>query len=397
MPISPIITTAGLTAVLNATNDGLSARITHVALGDAAWTPDNSATALQNERRRVTVSNGERIQPTQIHITAVENGSTEYWIRELGFYLDDGTLLAIWSDPEQPLAFKAAGVDILLAFDLVLSALPDDSVEVVGTGGVNLPPATSTVVGVLRFATDSEATGAERRDVSMSPVTSRLLGDSRYSRTGHRHAWSTLTGRPSSFPPSSHDHDWEDIQNRPTVFPPRAHGHTWSQVSNKPTTFPPRSHEHPWSEVSDKPSAYPPTSHRHSWSDLFSVPSRFPPSEHDHGDEYLRRGDFTASSGLIGTENHFSQHGWGGYFDFSRNYANISPPDGFTVENLVAFMPSIGRILYEGDISEPDIVWCHWFADPRNNWIRVICANSQTRRDPFGHGSYVNYLAIWQR
>ncbi len=378
MPISPIIASAGLTAVLNATNDGLSARITHVALGDAAWTPDNSATVLQNERQRVTVSNGSRIQPNQIHITAVENGSVEYWIRELGFYLDDGTLLAVWSDPDQPLAYKAAGVDVLLAFDLVLSALPDDSVEVVGTGGVNLPPATTVIEGVLRFATDDEARDADRRDVGMSPVTVRMLGDTRYARTGHRHAWSTLTGRPSSFPAS-------------------AHGHSWSQVSGKPTTFPPRSHGHPWSQVSEKPTAYPPTSHLHSWSDLHGIPPRFPPSDHDHGDEFIRREDFIVTSGLVGTENRFSSPGWGGFFDFSRNYANVSPPSGFTVEHLVAFMPSIGRVLFDGTVDSNDMMWCHWIPDVRNNWVRVICANSENRADGFGRGSYVNYIAVWQR
>ena len=84
--LTPVVTLAGLQAVFNATNDGLQARISHVALGDLGWSPNNQATGLRRERRRVAVSNGSRINPTQIHVTAVEDGSTEYWVREVGFF-----------------------------------------------------------------------------------------------------------------------------------------------------------------------------------------------------------------------------------------------------------------------------------------------------------------------
>lgn len=282
MPISPIITNAGLAAVLNATDDGLSARITHVALGDNAWTPDNTAVALQSERQRVAVSNGSRIQPNQIHITAVENGSTNYWIRELGFILDDGTLLAVWSDPSQPLAYKAAGVDVLLAFDLVLSALPDDSVTVVGTGGVNLPPATESIVGVLRFSTRNEARTASRNDVAVSPENMRFHSDSRYARTVHRHMWENILAKPSRFPPAGHEHPWTEINEKPATYPPSTHSHSWSETTDKPTTFPPSSHSHSWRQTTGKPTTFPPSAHSHSWNQTTGKPRTFPPSSHSH-------------------------------------------------------------------------------------------------------------------
>ncbi|MEW7980281.1 MAG: phage tail protein [Candidatus Sedimenticola endophacoides] len=154
----PVITQVGLQAVFNASNSGLQAEITEIALGDQGWQPDSAATGLRNERRRIQISNGERIAPTQIHITAVEDGTQlEYWVREVGFYLADGSLLAIWSHETQALAYKAAGVDLLLAFDMALAALPAESVTVVGTGGVSLPPATTVKLGVMRFATTTEA------------------------------------------------------------------------------------------------------------------------------------------------------------------------------------------------------------------------------------------------
>jgi Phage tail-collar fibre protein len=232
--LTPIITTAGLQAVLNATNDGVQARITHVALGDTGWEPTNAATALINERNRVTVSNGERTQPTQIHITAIENGTTEYWVREIGFMLDDGTLLAIWSHPTQALAWKASDVDLLLAFDMLLSALPADSVVVDGTGGVNLAPATQSHEGVVRLATTAEAqAGTLDGAIAMTPATNRTHGDTRYARVSHRHPWSDLDEVPSMFPPAGHSHTWLSVTDKPSTFPPEAHGHAFQGAVSK--------------------------------------------------------------------------------------------------------------------------------------------------------------------
>lgn len=44
-------------------------------------------------------------------------------------------------------------------------------------------------------------------------------------------------------------------------------GHPWSKITGKPSTFPPSSHSHPnptWGQVSGKPSSFPPSSHGHS-------------------------------------------------------------------------------------------------------------------------------------
>lgn len=138
-PLLPTITEAGLNAIWRASNDGVSAQITHIALGDAAYTPNQGMTRLQSERARYPVADGKRLTSRQIHLTALADGNAEFWVREVGFYLADGTCLAIWSDPAKLLAYKAGGVDLLLAYDLTLSAVPADSVTVQSTGaGLNL-------------------------------------------------------------------------------------------------------------------------------------------------------------------------------------------------------------------------------------------------------------------
>lgn len=129
----PVITTKGLSAVFNAQSDGVSARITHIALGEHGRTPSKNELALTKERMRIQIADGERVDDHQIHLTALADGSTEFWVKEIGFFLEDGTMLAVWSST-QPLAYKSALVPLLLAFDLKLEALPAQSVTVVGTG-----------------------------------------------------------------------------------------------------------------------------------------------------------------------------------------------------------------------------------------------------------------------
>lgn len=168
--IIPVITNSGLNALFNAQNNGLQITITEIALGDSGWEPDNNATALQNIKKRLPVS-GKRINEKQIHLTGVEDDSElEYWVREIGFYLDDGTLFAIWSSSEQALAYKTIGIDLVLAFDLMLDALPTDSVTVDGSGGFNLPPATDQKRGIIRIATQTEATDGIATDIAITPA-----------------------------------------------------------------------------------------------------------------------------------------------------------------------------------------------------------------------------------
>lgn len=222
----PVITQAGITAVFNATNSGLEANIVAVALGDQSWSPTSAATKLKREKRRIPVGNGNKLSPNQIHITAIEDGQQEaYWVREVGFYLEDGTLLAVWSHPSQPLAYKAPGVDLLLAFDVALSALPSDSINVIGNGTVNLSPATTAKLGVVRFATDTDAKAGAVNNEVVTPKGVRVHGDSRYARVSHRHPWNEIDSKPSTYPPSGHRHTWSQIDSKPKTFPPSSHSH----------------------------------------------------------------------------------------------------------------------------------------------------------------------------
>ena len=138
--LTPIITVQGLQAVFNANHTGLEATISQIALGDQAYTvpvdSDGQATqtALRNEQQRVNIADGQRTTPQQIDMSFIVDGPGTYWVRELGFYLADGTLFAVWSDPTTTLAWKSDLVPLITGLELVLTALPTDAITVQSSG-----------------------------------------------------------------------------------------------------------------------------------------------------------------------------------------------------------------------------------------------------------------------
>ncbi|MBJ2241951.1 phage tail-collar fiber domain-containing protein [Pseudomonas sp. MF6768] len=137
--LQPIITKAGLSAVFRADSTGVAAQITHVVLGSQGYTPNNEQKTLRAQVAKYPIAGGERLGDHQIHLTAVADGDRAYWVREVGFLLSDGTLLAVWSHPTEALAYKPVATELLLAYDLLLAALPANSVTITSLpGGLNL-------------------------------------------------------------------------------------------------------------------------------------------------------------------------------------------------------------------------------------------------------------------
>lgn len=75
---------------------------------------------------------------------------------------------------------------------------------------------------------------------------------------------------------------------------------------------------------------------------------------------------------------------------WNNNRAYIYPPSGYTISNLVAFIPSINSIFYKGDVNGDDTIFCNYQVDYTNNRVIVICNNSENRAD-----SRINYVAVW--
>nr|WP_275668333.1 phage tail protein [Pseudoalteromonas piscicida] len=142
--LRPTITTAGLEAVFNAQKNGFQAKISKVGLGTGNYTPDQGRRQLQQEVHRIMVASGEDKGNAQIHMSVIDDTDHNFWVNEVGFYIESEAngqtqevLFAVYSSPDRPIAYKSAEVDLLLAFDLVLTGVPADAVTIVDNG-VNL-------------------------------------------------------------------------------------------------------------------------------------------------------------------------------------------------------------------------------------------------------------------
>lgn len=104
--------------------------------------------------------------------------------------------------------------------------------------------------------------------------------------------WNSISGKPSTFTPSSHTHTKSQITDFPSSMPASdvyawakassKPSYSWSEITSKPSTFTPSSHTHPLSDISDlqaswdallkaAPSAY--MTRWPSWSEVTSKPS----------------------------------------------------------------------------------------------------------------------------
>ncbi|AKI28076.1 hypothetical protein [Moraxella phage Mcat25] len=67
-------------------------------------------------------------------------------------------------------------------------------------------------------------------------------------------AWDSITGKPSSFNPSSHSHAISDISGLQSLLNAKAnsnHSHAWNSITDKPQSFTPSSHVHQASDIAD--------------------------------------------------------------------------------------------------------------------------------------------------
>ena len=140
------VTQVGLNKAVQASQGGISLQITHVGLGTQGYVPNKNMTALKNEVARVLIAGGENVASDQVHLTALFDGDEEITAYEIGFYLSDGTLFAVDSDPDNVLVYKHSTAKVVEAFDLILDAVPPDSITVNTSGDLSLYYAESFAV-----------------------------------------------------------------------------------------------------------------------------------------------------------------------------------------------------------------------------------------------------------
>lgn len=138
MALTLQFTEAGLAACIDAQSKGLRAPITHMAFGSSAYTPSKNQTQLSSEQERIEIADWQGGNKN-IRMAGVFDGELEYAIREIGIFLEDGTLLGVYSAPNKTLGYRTPAVKVVQWFTLNIEALPTDSVTViVGAENLNL-------------------------------------------------------------------------------------------------------------------------------------------------------------------------------------------------------------------------------------------------------------------
>lgn len=77
-----------------------------------------------------------------------------------------------------------------------------------------------------------------------------------------------------------------------------------------------------------------------------------------------------------------------GLIDPTKNYLDVFPPVGKTMDNLKGFLASISQISFNGDVDNNDTLLCRW--EVQVDRIRVWVQNTEQRAAP-----QANYLVIW--
>ncbi|MFQ2222444.1 phage tail protein [Aeromonas enteropelogenes] len=191
---SAILTNAGEAKMANALALGIPLKITQMAVADGNGlpvTPDPAMTAIPGEQRRAPINTlfADPLNPAQLVAEQIipENVGG-WWIRCIGLYDDEGTLIAIANAPDtyKPLLTSGAGRTQVIRIVLIVSdtsavELKIDPSVVLATRKYvddmmkahkesrDHPAGTKTDQGLLRLATDAEAPTGVKDDVAVTP------------------------------------------------------------------------------------------------------------------------------------------------------------------------------------------------------------------------------------
>jgi len=264
------VTNAGRAALVNAPNTGTNAvLVSQVGIATAPFTVSAALTALPSELKRLATVGGTIAADDTIHVSVRDESTSAYDCYGFGLYLADGTLFAVYSQPELLLG-KAAGAMMLLALDAVFA---DIDVQQITFGATNFidPAATTELPGVVELATETEATdGTDKVRAITAWLLKRVLdarlgaaapsdfvksllglGTAALFRTALELKGAALkdeganNGLDADKLDGQHGAWYRDWANLTSVPSTAISWPTWDQVQLKPATFPPSAHSHP--------------------------------------------------------------------------------------------------------------------------------------------------------
>lgn len=172
------ITAQGRAALVNADHTGTGpVTITSVGVTETWFDPSTDPPALPGQLKTLSTIAGTVVADDVIHVTLRDDSADAYDLRGFGLYLDDGTLFAVHAQPDVILA-KTASSMLLLSADIQLADIDAASITF-GDASFTNPPASETVSGVLRLATDAQAIAGTDRTRAVPPGALKAALDAR--------------------------------------------------------------------------------------------------------------------------------------------------------------------------------------------------------------------------
>ncbi|NKI68095.1 hypothetical protein GN109_01575 [Collimonas pratensis] len=164
-----IITNAGRAALVNAEHNGTAPlKITEIGITAAVFTAGKETTALPGEIKRLSTISGEVVAPDTLHVTIRDDGTDTYTVRGIGYWLSNGVLLGVYSQPD-PILQKSTQSMMLLAADVVFTDIKATSLTF-GDANFTNPPATVERQGVVELATPVETVAGTDGTRAVTPA-----------------------------------------------------------------------------------------------------------------------------------------------------------------------------------------------------------------------------------
>jgi hypothetical protein len=167
------VTDAGRAALVARGHEGTNThKIVEIGLATAPFVANEELETLPSELKRIATFGGTNVAPDTIHVTLKDDTADQYTLYGFGLYLENGVLLAVYSQPE-PILEKSPVAILLLSADLQFAAI-DAAKLVFGDASFANPPASTDRQGVIELATQAEVDAGTDELRAVTPKTAAM-------------------------------------------------------------------------------------------------------------------------------------------------------------------------------------------------------------------------------
>lgn len=159
-----VLTNAGAQAFVNAEQNGVSnIKISHVAFGSGKNPATKTQNALQSEIKRLPIISGGKALDGSIHIAVQDTSGESFSAYEVGVYLENGILLCVCSQAEEPILQKTFNAVAQFEIGIKFENVNAENITF-GNTEFSSPAATTENAGIVELATAEETkTGLDDR------------------------------------------------------------------------------------------------------------------------------------------------------------------------------------------------------------------------------------------